>query len=84
MEEALDLSFDRLLMMMMMMMKICINHVAILHIIYNPYSKKVVKTCLAIRVTYKIIFILYINLIGRKLSKPDDCRHRPKHVVFHC
>jgi len=23
-------------------------------------------------------------LIARKLSKPDDGRYRPKHVVFHC
>jgi len=28
--------------------------------------------------------ILHITLIARKLSKPDDDRHRPKHVVFHC
>ena len=27
---------------------------------------------------------LYITLIARKLSKPDDGRYRPKHVVFHC
>ena len=26
--------------------------------------------------------ILYISLIARKLSKPDDGRYRPKHVVF--
>ena len=28
--------------------------------------------------------ILYKTLIARKLSKPDDGRYRPKHVVFHC
>ena len=28
--------------------------------------------------------ILYITLIARKLSKPDDGRYRPKHVVFYC
>ena len=28
--------------------------------------------------------ILYITLIARKLSKPDDDRYRPKHVVFYC
>ena len=30
------------------------------------------------------ICMLYINLIARKLSTPDDGRHRPKHVVFYC
>ena len=25
-----------------------------------------------------------LPLIARKLSKPDDGRYRPKHVVFHC
>ena len=28
--------------------------------------------------------ILYITLIGRKFSKPDDGHYRPKHVVFYC
>jgi len=28
--------------------------------------------------------ILYITLIARKLSKPEDGRYRPKLVVFHC
>ena len=28
--------------------------------------------------------ILYITLIARKLSKPEDGRYRPKHVVFYC
>ena len=28
--------------------------------------------------------ILYKTLIARKLSKPDDGRYRPKHVVSHC
>ena len=28
--------------------------------------------------------ILYKTLIARKLSKPDDGRYSPKHVVFHC
>jgi len=28
--------------------------------------------------------VLYITLIARKLSKPDDGRYRLKHVVFHC
>ena len=28
--------------------------------------------------------ILYLTLIARKLSKPDDGRYRPKHVVFYC
>jgi len=28
--------------------------------------------------------ILYITLIARKLSEPDDGRYRPKHVVFYC
>jgi len=27
--------------------------------------------------------VLYKTLIVRKLSKPDDGRYRPKHVVFH-
>ena len=27
--------------------------------------------------------ILYKTLTARKLSKPDDGRYRPKHVVFH-
>ena len=26
--------------------------------------------------------VLYITLIARKLSKPDDGRYKPKHVVF--
>jgi len=26
--------------------------------------------------------ILYKNLLARKLSKPEDDRYRPKHVVF--
>ena len=26
---------------------------------------------------------IYIYLIARKLSKPDDGRYRPKHVVFY-
>ena len=26
---------------------------------------------------------LYITLIERKLSKPDDGRYRPKHAVFY-
>ena len=26
--------------------------------------------------------ILYKTLLARKLSKPEDCRYRPKHVVF--
>jgi hypothetical protein len=26
--------------------------------------------------------ILYITLIARKLSKPDDGRYKPKHAVF--
>jgi len=28
--------------------------------------------------------ILYITIIARKLSKPDDGRYRPKHVDFYC
>jgi len=32
----------------------------------------------------RIKCILYITIIARKLSKPDDGRYRPKHVVFHC
>jgi len=28
--------------------------------------------------------ILYTPLIATKLSKPDDGRYRPKHVVFYC
>jgi len=28
--------------------------------------------------------ILYKTVRARKLSKPDDGRYRPKHVVFHC
>jgi len=28
--------------------------------------------------------MLYKTLIARKLSKPDDGRYRPKHLVFHC
>jgi len=29
--------------------------------------------------------ILYKTLLARKLSKPEDGRYRPKHVVFsHC
>ena len=28
--------------------------------------------------------ILYITLIARKLSKPDDGRYRLKHVVLYC
>ena len=27
--------------------------------------------------------MLYVTLIARKLSKPDDGRYRPKHVVFY-
>ena len=28
--------------------------------------------------------ILYITLLARKLSKSDDGRYKPKHVVFYC
>jgi len=36
-------------------------------------------------ILYKtLLSILYKTLIARKLSKPDDGRYRPKHVVFHC
>jgi len=28
------------------------------------------------------LYILYVTLIARELSKPDDGRYRPKHVVF--
>ena len=38
---------------------------------------------LAMRIIY-IIFILCITLTARKLSKPDDDRYSPKHVVFYC
>jgi hypothetical protein len=30
------------------------------------------------------LYILYITLKVRNLSKPDDGRYRPKHVVFYC
>ena len=39
---------------------------------------------LAIRVIYNMHMHIYITLIARKLSKPDEGRYRPKHVVFHC
>jgi len=26
--------------------------------------------------------VVYKNLLGRKLSNPEDGHHRPKHVVF--
>jgi len=32
----------------------------------------------------KELYKIWINLIARKLSKPDDGHHMPKHVVFHC
>ena len=47
-----------------------------------PYSKKVVNI-----VIYNVprrFCTLYVTLIARKLSKPDDGRYTPKHVVFHC
>jgi len=42
------------------------------------------KSCVDISTLTRGLCILYINLIARKLSKPDDGRYRPKHVVFHC
>jgi len=33
---------------------------------------------------FGLYVILYITLIARTLSKPDDGRYRPKHVVFYC
>ena len=30
------------------------------------------------------VCVSYKTLIARKLSKPDDGRYRPKHVVFYC
>jgi len=32
----------------------------------------------------RVLCILYITLIARKLSKPDDGHYRPKHVVLYC
>ena len=29
-----------------------------------------------------ILYILYETLLARKLSKPEDGRYRPKHIVF--
>ena len=31
-----------------------------------------------------IIYILHETLLARKLSKPENGRYRPKHVVFRC
>ena len=33
---------------------------------------------------YILYVYMYITLTARKMSKPDDGRYRPKHVVFHC
>jgi len=32
----------------------------------------------------RVVIILYKALLARKLSKPEDGRYKPKHVVFHC
>jgi len=37
-----------------------------------------------ISISTRGLCILYITLIARKMSKPDDGRYRPKHVVFYC
>jgi len=46
----------------------------------SPYTSELLDD--EISTSSRVLCILYVTLIGRKLSKPVDGRHRPKHVVF--
>ena len=61
-----------------------------IHIIYYMHKPRV-----SVEILYIYIYIymcvcvcvcvcVYKTFIARKLSKPDDSRYRPKHVVFCC
>ena len=56
------------------------NFLAI-RVIYNMHKPRGVDE---ISTSPRDLCILYITLTARKLSKPDDGRCRPKHVVFYC
>jgi len=48
-------------------------------VLYAPMLRAVFYAGLVI-----YIGILYKTLLARKLSKPEDGRYRPEHVVFPC
>jgi len=60
-----------------------VQHAGVLTDIQNTVNKRTVNDD-EISTSTRGLCKLYITLIARKLSEPDDDRYRPKHVVFYC
>jgi len=53
-------------------------------VIHNMHKLRVNDNDDKISTSTRGLCILYITLIARNLSKTDDGRYKPKHIVFYC